>query len=111
MKEELFGMLDEARAKAHIESMDNFHVDMTVKELESNRSKCSLDKTSGNKDDLVASYRLQYVALQLQRRRQAFMKTKKRFKELKKFLPWYRVLYASYRRIHYLTLQKYKDDE
>ncbi len=75
--------MDETRAKAHDESIEAFHNGMTLNELDSKRSKSSLDKTSGNKDDLVASYRLQYVTLQLQRRRQEFMKTKNPFKEPK----------------------------
>jgi hypothetical protein len=111
LKEDLLNLLDEARVSALAQSEDYFHFGMTLVQLENMRQKFNLDKKNGSKEDIVSSYQLQYVTHVILEKRQMFMKTKKRFDEFKKWLPWYRVLFAGFRRLHYLQLAVYKDEE
>lgn len=107
MKDKLLKKLEVARKTATEEAKEIFDDDKTVDALAELCKRYGLDKSSANKSEQIESYRVQYIAKKLLQARQAFMKTKNRYEELKIYLPWYRVLFACFRRIKYGVLNEY----
>jgi hypothetical protein len=101
--------LDKARDAATKEAEAIFQVDFLETVLDRLGEAHRLDKASGNKSEQVESYQVQFVSKKLQECRQAFTRTKGRNHQLRKYLPWYRVLFACYRRIKYASLNVYQD--
>lgn len=103
MQSVLDANLDSASADAAV----LFSSDLTIPLLNELGERHQLNKANGNKDEVIESLRVQYVNRKLVETRQKFMKTKGKTKQLKSYLPWYRVLLASYRRLHYAVLGDY----
>ena len=105
IKETLLKALEEERNEASAIACNHFRLELTREALDSLAKKYLLEQRSGgSKEEVAESYRVQYVFKRLIERRQAIMKTKKKTEVLRPYLPWYRVLFASYRRLEYMSL-------
>jgi hypothetical protein len=106
---QLLDSLDKARESATADADELFRVELTEALLDALGEAHKLEKRSGNKFEQVEGYQVQFVFRKLQECRQTFARTKGRQKQLRKYLPWYRVLFACYRRIRYGLLNVYKE--
>lgn len=102
--------LDKVREAATREAEAIFRVDLLETVLDRLGETYKLEKCSGNKTEQVESYQVQFTAKKLQECRQNFTRTKGRQSQLRKYLPWYRVLFACNRRIRYGALNTYVEE-
>lgn len=104
--------LEEERDRATATAKEKFPSTSTVDTLRVLAVKAKLEPvTNGNKDEIIESYCVQYVFRKLISKRQDFMRTKERHEAFKVYLPWYRVLLASFRRLRFGVLRKVNDDD
>jgi hypothetical protein len=97
----LLKALDECRTSASQTAQKILSITLTERELDEFCDKHSLERRTGRKVDKMRHYQLQYVQHKLSECRREFMNTRARNEELRKYLPWYRVLFACFRRIEY----------
>jgi hypothetical protein len=102
----LLQQLNEERKHATSDADLRFSTDFTKEQLDEKAKKDGLEHRHDNKYELAQFYRWQFVNKRLIHRRQSYMKTKQKADLFKIFLPWYRVLFASFRRIEYMSLKK-----
>jgi len=111
LKDTLLKTMEQARNQATADARALFNPRVkSADELDNVAKKMSFEARSGTKEECAEAYRVQYVFQKLIECRQRVMKTKERTETLKVYLPWYRVLLAFFRRMHY-SLLRLEDDE
>jgi hypothetical protein len=105
----LLKLLDDARTAATVEAEQLFDsTQRTEAQLDALGSQHQLEKRSGTKLEQAEGYQNQFVWKKLQECRQKFAVTKNRQQQFRKYLPMFRVLFASYRRLQYSLLNDYR---